>query len=196
MGDGTPPIRPRYDGARVRFPVRATFDKRASLSHAASMFSARAATVADHAALCAMIVALYAEDPSPCAMTPEKARRTLEALEQEAVRGKAVVLEVSNATAGYALLTSVWSNELGGPICVIDEIYVLPAHRRAGLASWLIDSLRQKWTPWFRDAVAFELEVTPANARAFTLYERLGFRAKGNTTLRAGVVEEHDPAER
>ena len=45
-------------------------------------------------------------------------------------------------------------------------------------------------------AAPLELEVSPANTRARALYERMGFRAKRNTTLRAPVVVEHDPAER
>lgn len=140
--------------------------------------------------------ALYAEDPSVYTMTADKALRTLKTLASEPLRGKAVVLGMSGVTAGYALLTSVWSNELGGTVCVVDEIYVVPAHRGAGLASWLVTSLRERTTPWFRDAVAFELEVSPANTRARGLYERMGFRAKRNTTLRAGIVVERDPAER
>jgi GNAT superfamily N-acetyltransferase len=160
------------------------------------MFTARAATADDHEALAAMMMALYVEDPSVHAMSTEKAARTLQTLVREPARGVAVVLGVSGATAGYALLMAVWSNELGGQVCVVDEIYVVPAHRGAGLASWLVTSLRERTTPWFRDAVAFELEVTPGNARARALYQRLGFREKRNTTLRAERVLERDPAER
>jgi GNAT superfamily N-acetyltransferase len=160
------------------------------------MFTARAATADDHDVLVAMMGALYVEDPSVHTMTADKALRTLQTLASEPIRGKAIVLGMSGATAGYALLASVWSNELGGTVCVVDEIYVAPAHRGAGLATWLVTSLRERTTPWFTDAVAFELEVSPANTRARALYERMGFRAKRNTTLRAPVVVEHDPAER
>ncbi|HEY8086837.1 MAG TPA: GNAT family N-acetyltransferase [Polyangiaceae bacterium] len=148
------------------------------------MFHARAATPADRGSLVAWMHALYVEDPSPDPMTAEKAARTLDTLEREPSRGQAVVLEASGAPAGYALLASVWSNELGGVVCVVDEIYVAPSHRGRGLATWLVRSLLERSTPWFGDAVAFELEVSPDNVRARALYERLGFRAKRNAVLR------------
>ena len=69
-------------------------------------------------------------------------------------------------------------------VCVVDELYVVPSNRGRGLATWLVRSLLERSTPWFRDAVAFELEVSPANVRARALYERLGFRAKRNAVLR------------
>ncbi len=149
------------------------------------MSSWRATGPSDHDVVVRLMRALYTEDPSPFGMAEDKARRTLARLEAEPARGCAVLFEHAGAPAGYALLASVWSNELGGVICVVDELFVEPALRGRGLASGFLRALLERRAPWFGDAVAVELEVTPGNARARTLYERLGFATKKNATLRA-----------
>jgi ribosomal protein S18 acetylase RimI-like enzyme len=140
-----------------------------------------------------MSLALYAEDPSPLHVSAAQVRVTLERFRREPVRGCALVLEVDGARAGYALLVSFWSNELGGEICTIDELYVAPAHRSRRYGTRLIESLIAGGSLWFPSAVALELEVSPDNPRASALYERLGFRAKRNSTmrLRRGSVAAH-----
>ena len=153
------------------------------------MLSARAATPADHEELVRMIEALYVEDPSPHAPTAAGARRTLAKLGGDPGRGvAAVIVDGDGRACGYALLIAFWSNELGGEICVIDELWVAPSARGRGVATWFVQLLLARRAPWFQDAVAVELEVTPSNARARALYERLGFAVKKNATLRAPIT--------
>ena len=94
------------------------------------------------------------------------------------------VLEASAGLLGYAFLCSFWSNELGGEVCVVDELYVAPAARGRGAATALITGLTRRGLPWFREAVAVELEVTPGNTRARALYERMGFAPYKNALMR------------
>lgn len=138
----------------------------------------RPAHPADDDAIAALSLALYAEDPSAYPVGAAQTRRTLAALRAEPGRGRAVVLDRGAAVAGYALLVAFWSNELGGEVCVIDELYVPPAHRGQGWATRLIEDLAAGRGPWPTRPVALALEVTAGNARARALYERLGFRAK------------------
>lgn len=144
----------------------------------------RAATPDDDDDLARMIAALYVEDPSTLPMTAAKIDRTIGTLRREPSRGRAVVFDVDGLARGYALLCSFWSNELGGEVCVLDELYVDPAHRGCGASTSLVTGLVEATLPWFRDAVAIELEVTPTNARARALYERLGFGAYKNALMR------------
>jgi ribosomal protein S18 acetylase RimI-like enzyme len=75
-------------------------------------------------------------------------------------------------------LVSCWSNELGGEVCVLDELYVEPAQRGQGYATRLIDDLAAGALPWATNAVALALEVTPDNDHARRWYERLDFSAR------------------
>lgn len=137
-----------------------------------------------------MSLALYREDPSPLALTAEQVRRSLEVLRREPVRGKAVVLEVEGTVVGFALLISFWSNEVGGEVCVIDELYVAPVHRGRGHARDLLRSLTAENDLWVGRVVALELEVTPDNGRAMALYTRLGFKRAKNTRMRLLLGDE------
>jgi ribosomal protein S18 acetylase RimI-like enzyme len=133
----------------------------------------------------ALCRALNEEDPGPRPVPEAHVRRTLARLRAEPVRGRALALEVDGRAEGYALLIAFWSNELGGEICTLDEIYVAPAHRGRGLGTRLIESLvRREGAHWPADAAAVDLEVTPANARARALYARLGFTPLRNSHLR------------
>ncbi|HXS17016.1 MAG TPA: GNAT family N-acetyltransferase [Polyangiaceae bacterium] len=144
----------------------------------------RRAEASDSESIVAMCLELYAEDPGVRPVDAADVRRTLETLSAEPARGSAVVLDADGHCAGYALLVSFWSNELGGEICVIDELYVEPAARGNGHATELLRALSSGVGPVQRRVVALELESTPSNQRARSLYLRVGFKAKRNTTLR------------
>jgi ribosomal protein S18 acetylase RimI-like enzyme len=131
-----------------------------------------------------MMMGLYEEDPSTVPMTHDKIAMTLQTLRAQPARGVVVVWEQGDVAVGYALLCSFWSNELGGDVCVLDELYVRRAFRNQGAVTSLVDGLAQHALPWFRDSVALELEVTPGNDRARALYERLGFSPFKNTRMR------------
>lgn len=137
----------------------------------------RPATPEDDDSIVRLSLALFTEDPSPEVITADRVRRTLITFRDEPLRGKVVVLDLDGRIAGYAFLPAYYSNELGGEICIVDELYVEVASRNRGHASALLKSLRGT-------AVALELEVTPKNVHARALYERLGFREKKNAVMR------------
>ncbi len=59
-------------------------------------------------------------------------------------------------------LTKVWSNELGGDLVFIDELWVARERRSRGVGTALVEH----GIATTKGAVAFELEVTKTNARA------------------------------
>ncbi len=144
----------------------------------------RACRPDEHPLVVDLMLRLYREDPATVPMTPEKALSTLRRFDAEPTRGVVVVHEGPTGQDGYALLSSFWSNEQGGEVCVLDELYFLPEARGRGLATGFIRDLAAGRLPWFRDAVALELEVTPDNTRARALYERLGFSPYPNAMFR------------
>jgi len=144
----------------------------------------RACRSDEHEAVAQLMLRLYEEDPASTPMTRALALATLGRFANEPVRGVVVVYDAGRGIEGYALLASFWSNEQGGEVCVIDELYFVPEVRGRGLATGLLKALARGELPWFADAVALELEVTPGNARARALYRRLGFSPYPNAMFR------------
>lgn len=137
----------------------------------------------DHESLTKMILALYTEDPSSNVMTRAKIDRTIAVME-DGRTGKFIIAEVDGAIAGYALLSYYWSNEFGGRVVYIDELFTLPEFRNQGLGTLLMQYVFENAA----SAVAFALEVTPRNDKAKALYERMGFREWPNRHFIRGVA--------
>ncbi len=137
-------------------------------------------THADTQIVTELITSLYREDPGSRPMTSQKITRTLDALTDHPDRGSIVVLENGGKIIGYSLLINYWSNELGGNLLVMDELYIIDKYRGQGVGTAFIEhvisSNRGK-------AVALQLEVTANNVRARKLYVRLGFRPLPNDLL-------------
>lgn len=145
----------------------------------------RHARTEDDDAIVSMCLALNAEDPGPRAVPQHHTRATLARFRAEPVRGRALVLELEGKPAGYCLLASFWSNELGGEICIVDELFVIREHREKGHGRDLLEGLISGSSAlWNGRPVAFDLEATPANQRARAFYESLGFRPLKNSHLR------------
>jgi len=91
-----------------------------------------------------MCMALNAQDPGPVPVEPQQVRLTLAKLRDEPARGRALVCEVDGNTVGYALLIAFRSNELGGEVCNIDELFVEEQYRGRGLATSFFEMLRTR----------------------------------------------------
>jgi GNAT superfamily N-acetyltransferase len=135
----------------------------------------RPSTVDDDATIVEMCLALNAEDPGIERPSAAQVQGTLDVLRDEPWRGRAVVADIDGGIAGYALLIAFWSNELGGEVCTVDELYVKPDHRGRGIGTELFRELLHGACLAPRQAVAVELEVSPGNGRAREWYLRLGF---------------------
>lgn len=151
----------------------------------------RAATPADWDALKPLMLGLYQEDPSPYPVTLEKIERTLQQATQHPAQLQPIAFEATDAPAGdrligYALLVFYWSNEVGGTVIFIDELFITSPYRGQGIATQFFTWLEHTYTP---AAHGFALETTPTNTRARALYEKLGFRPYKNQLLfkRSGV---------
>ena len=55
--------------------------------------------------------------------------------------GAVSIIECDGELAGYAISFCYWSNEYGGLILGIDELYIRRLHRRKGIASTVIRRL-------------------------------------------------------
>ena len=82
-----------------------------------------------------------------------------------------VVLEDEGEPVGYALLAKTFSQEVGGLVVWIEELYLRPACRGRGLGGAFFTFLRERYP----EARRFRLELTRGNDGARRLYERQGF---------------------
>lgn len=128
----------------------------------------------------AMMAALYAEDPAGHAVDTAGFRRTIETLLREPGAGHIILFLETGEPVGYAVLIPYWSNEFGGRLIVIDELFVIPERRGRGIAKAFFAYLRAA-PPM--ESVGVALEVTPGNLRAQKLYASMGFAPRKNTVL-------------
>lgn len=134
----------------------------------------------DYRELKDMIVGLYSEDPSSVPMAEEKILKTVKELIAHPDKGQIIMFRVNNEIVGYGIIIFFWSNEYGGNIIYIDELFVKQEWRSKKIGTeffnYLLESFKDK-------VVALKLEVTPRNVRARKYYETLEFKETRNIHL-------------
>lgn len=82
------------------------------------------------------------------------------------------ILEYDSAPAGYALTARSFSQEAGGFVVWIEEIYIREPYRSKGLGREYFNYIEKEKD---RDTVRIRLEVEEKNERAKSLYRQLGY---------------------
>ena len=148
-----------------------------------SMTTIRFETMKDllhQAELVAMMHSLYSQDGAASPVDLSHFPRNVEQLVGQPTRGRIVLFTAADTLCGYSLLIPYWSNEFGGTLLYVDEIFVVEKVRNHGIATHFFGFLDSE-RPF--DAVALALEVSAGNARARKLYESLGFIQRSNSVL-------------
>jgi len=126
-----------------------------------------------------MIFCLYAEDPEGQPIDDAKIAKTINESETHPDKLRIVMIRADEAVVGYGILVFCWSNEYGGDILCIDELYIKKEYRGNRLASGFIGYLMNT----YKNAAAMAVETTPSNEAALELYKRFGFEASRNNHL-------------
>ena len=82
------------------------------------------------------------------------------------------ILEYDSAAAGYALTARSFSQEAGGVVVWIEEIYIREPYRSKGLGREFFNYIEKEKDG---DTVRIRLEVEEKNERAQSLYRQLGY---------------------
>lgn len=127
-----------------------------------------------------MMHALYAEDEAVSPVDQSRFAANVEFLVFHPSSGSIVLFRERETLVGYALLIPYWSNEFGGTLLYVDELFVVPEARRRGIGTAFL-ILIEKHRPF--EAVALALEVSPGNASARRLYQSIGFHPSRNILL-------------
>lgn len=135
--------------------------------------TSRCATSADMPLLMGHIADFYAEDH--IVLHRQRVQDGLQALLADARHGAVLVLATDTLEfAGYITLGWCFSLEQGGRFVLLDELYLAPAARGAGLGRKAL-TLAADWAR-AQGAAVMRLEVNHHNARAKGLYLSCGYR--------------------
>lgn len=137
-----------------------------------------------------MMRALYDHDEAASPVDYSLFSSTIENLVSNPAAGQIVLLQEGNELRGYALLIPYWSNEFGGVLLFVDELFVSSTFRNKGIGRRFFHHVEQQ-RPF--DAVALALEVSPSNRRARRFYESLGFAQRRNATLTRPLDAKSNP---
>ena len=137
----------------------------------ASPFTLRAAELRDVQPIVGLIreLAVFEKLEHLMQATPEKLRPHLFG---EKPVAEALVAEVDGAVVGFALFFTNFSTFLAQPGLYLEDLYVRPAHRGAGIGQALLRRLAQLAVE--RGCGRFEWSVLDWNANAIRFYERMG----------------------
>ena len=81
-------------------------------------------------------------------------------------------IEHEQTTAGYALLAFTYSNEAGGMVVWLEELFILPSFRNLSLGAHFLQWLKQTYQ---EKAKRYRLELCSQNTGARRLYMRHAF---------------------
>ncbi len=87
--------------------------------------------------------------------------------------GRVWIVEQGGRDVGYLVLTFVFGMEYGGLMAVVDDFYIRPAWRNAGVGTAALAAVRESCAGLGVRAVS--VEVGRENAVARSVYRRAGF---------------------
>ena len=136
----------------------------------------------DYSDLREMIFGLHTEDPSDNVMTEEKVKGTIRESVSHPEKLQIVMIRADGINVGYSIIVPFWSNEYGGNIINIDELYIKKEYRNKKIATEFMKN-QEKIHRGDKTSVALQLERSPANDSAARFYERMGFEPSPNVQL-------------
>jgi ribosomal protein S18 acetylase RimI-like enzyme len=89
---------------------------------------------------------------------------------------KGFMFEYQGEIAGYSLLTFTYSNEAGGLVLWIDELYIAPDYQGKGLGTEIFAFIKTTYT---NQVSRIRLEVEKSNQNAIKLYRKHNFTDLG-----------------
>ena len=130
----------------------------------------------DRAAYLRMTHAFYHSDAVLHPVPDAYLETTFEALMAKTPFVSAYIFEEAGETVGYALTATTFSQEAGGVVLWVEELYVEEPYRSQGIGRQFLTSLTQSPPDGVK---RIRLEVERENERAVKLYESLGFSFLG-----------------
>ncbi|MEG1524758.1 MAG: GNAT family N-acetyltransferase [Clostridia bacterium] len=94
------------------------------------------------------------------------------------------LVEHEGTPAGFALIAKTFSQEAGGMVLWLEELYIQPGYRGFGLGGDLISFLSERYNATYK---RMRLEIEPENEGAVRLYRRHGFEDYPYSQMKADL---------
>ena len=134
----------------------------------------REAVQGDEAVLLPMMQTLAKQDPEVIPFDESAAHAAFHQFLSLPEFGRIWLLYDGPALVGYIILTIGFSFEFRGHDAFVDELYIVPSHRRRGFGRQAMAFVEQKAHEM--GVKALHLEVDPGNDSALELYRRTGYK--------------------
>lgn len=128
-------------------------------------------TIDDKETFLEMAVRFYSSDAVSHPVDSKILGSTFDAAASGSPYIRGLMIEDESRPVGFALLAFSFATEIGGPIVLVEDLYIDNTCRGKGLGGAFFEYL---WAE-YPEAKRFRLEVTGTNTKAQELYERLGF---------------------
>ena len=116
------------------------------------------------------VKAFYNSDAVLHKIPEENIYKTFDELMNSETYAQCYIFEKDEKKVGYALLAKTFSQEAGGEVLWIDEIYIAPEYRSQGIGSEFFEYLKSNY-----DVARLRLEFCPSNQKAIEMYKCHGF---------------------
>lgn len=114
----------------------------------------------------------YNTDSVESSVPDENFDKTFDEMMRSDTYAQGYVFEYDGKIVGYALTAKTYSNEWGGIVIWLEEIYIQPEYRSKGLGKEFFAYLDKQF---MGEVKKLRLEVREDNKRAIKLYRSLGF---------------------
>lgn len=127
---------------------------------------------ADKEIFCGLVDEFYHTDAVLYPIPREHIETTFEEITTSDTYAEGYLFEYKNEVAGYALVAKSFSQEAGGRVMWLEEVYIRPGFQGKGIGKKFFDFMEAKLDHKLK---RLRLEVEYTNERAIKLYERLGY---------------------
>lgn len=145
----------------------------------------RRASLVDIQLLVRMMAEFYAG--SPYILNPRRAADAFSALLSDERLGSIWILQSNSQDVGYVVLTLCHSMTFGGMVAVVDDFFIQPTFRGAGLGKAAMAEVRNYCAT--HGIRAIHVETGHDNTVALAVYRGAGFVEKDHVHLELGLAD-------
>ena len=144
----------------------------------------RKASIADVPLLVKMMAEFYSG--SPYTLNPQRATDAFTSLLTDERLGHIWMIQSGSKDVGYVVVTLCHSMTFGGVVGVVDDFFIEPAFRGAGLGKAALEEVRTHSAS--HGVRALYVETGRDNAPALAVYRRTGFVESDHAHLMLGLA--------